>query len=132
MVGHIPGDNTTGPDQGPPADADAAANRGVGSNGGTKANTGGRANPIHWLLKRKIGIDRTRMQIIRKADMRPNEHAIFNGYPVKDRGIVLDLDLSTDPNVGINVHTTSNHHISSDFHSLPDLDKIPDLCAVTY
>src|SRR5207249_878694 len=73
---------------------------------------------------------RPRVEVVRKANMRTDEHAVADRHAAVDRREVLDLAPIPKDDVRIDVHVLSDSAVPPDPRPLADLDPMPDLRAL--
>src|SRR2546427_2479677 len=101
-----------------PSDDYAADDCGVRADRSAVLNLGLHAAPI--------GTDRSRVEVIREADVWPDEDAIAEGDPLVDRREILHLAVVANHDVGVDVHIFPDDAIVADAGSLSNLRPMPD------
>jgi hypothetical protein len=63
--------------------------------------------------------------------MRTDEYPIFNSHAVIYRNVILDLDMVSDVNPGININSPAENAFLAKPHTCTNLALVPDLSTIT-
>lgn len=130
MRWHIARDDTACADQRPFANRDATDDGRVCAERGAAPDARLAQRPIACRFETAVGVDRARLEVICKAHMRTDKHAILNRHAVKHRDVILDLDVVADLHARVYIHALADDTIFADARALADVRLMPDRAAL--
>lgn len=87
--------------------------------------------PVIPSLQGAIWINGSREQIVGKTDMGADENPVLYRYAVIYRYIILNFDIISYDNTGVNIYPFADNAIGPNTGTLTDLSVVPDRGAVT-
>src|SRR3989454_8442246 len=84
---------------------------------------------LHWA---PVGTDRSRVKVVRKADVRPDEDTTSDGDTLVDRREILHFAVVANHDVGVDIDILSDDAVVTDAGSFSNLNPMPDAASFPY